>query len=165
MYIIKNLNEGNYFSFRISEPSFFTDNFEIVSRFESEGEAMKCIENYIDSNEGFERFGMIECEVVNELDITELAVTELSGKFSRLLNDYVSTDELNEITRLNDTPEYAGLCASHNYLDANEVMGEAFKAVFGRDIDLQNPKETELWGAAWDQSKFYLFRNFDYAAE
>lgn len=153
MYIIKNLTDGNYFSFRLNEPSLFTDNFEIVSRFETEAEAMACIENHIDSNEGFERFGMIECEVVKELAINEFSFISLSSEFSKLLTTELSTEQLQDVVRLNNTELYADCCASHNFLDANEVMSEAFVSLFGRQIDLQNPKELTVWNEAWDLSK------------
>lgn len=161
MYIIKNLTEGNYFSFRLNEPSFFTDNFEIVSRFESEVDAMGIIENYIDSNEGFERFGMIDCEVLKELSTTSIDRCVLSAKFSSLISEGFTADQLAEVCRLNSTPEYKDVCATHNYYDANEFMGEAFKSVFGRDIDLQNPAETTIWGDAWNESKAANFNNYD----
>lgn len=161
MYIIKNLTDGNYFSFRLNEPSLFTDNFEIVSRFKSEGEAMLCIENYIDSNEGFERFGMIDCEVIKEISTTPIDRRVLSAKFSSLISENYTTEQLAEVCRLNNTPDYKNVCATHNYYDANEFMGEAFKAVFGRDIDLQNPAECNIWSEAWNESKAANFNNYD----
>jgi hypothetical protein len=53
---------NQYFSL-LGSPHF-TSNVEIAQRFLRDYDAHICIESEIDSNEGFEKFGMIFCEIV-----------------------------------------------------------------------------------------------------
>lgn len=62
MLAIINSETNQYFSL-LGGPNF-TDNKEIAQRFENETQATLCIEQIIDSNEGFETFGMIFTEIV-----------------------------------------------------------------------------------------------------
>ncbi len=41
-------------------------------------------------------------------------------------------------------------CATHDYLDANMLMDEAFTAAFGHDMDADNEDDAATWNAAWD---------------
>ena len=45
-----------------------------------------------------------------------------------------------------------GSCASHDLIDANEVMDEAFIAVLGRDIDAASMADSRLVEAAWREA-------------
>lgn len=40
-------------------------------------------------------------------------------------------------------------CATHDFCDANVAMNAAFLSVTGREIDLQNQTEIDLWSDAW----------------
>lgn len=61
-YIIINPENTRYFS--LLNGGLFTDNIEIAQRFNSEHDAMLCTEQYIDSTEGFETFGMIDTQII-----------------------------------------------------------------------------------------------------
>lgn len=86
---------------------------------------------------------------------------QLANAFSKNLQDCLSTDELNDIRAKNETPEYSGgVCATHDYLDANELMSEAFTGITGRQMDPLNAVDVELWSKAWQAAKdmdFYIF--------
>jgi len=62
MYAIINPETNQYFS--LLNGPHFTSNKEVAQRFDGETDAMLCTEQYIDSNEGFEAFGMIYTEIV-----------------------------------------------------------------------------------------------------
>lgn len=77
----------------------------------------------------------------------------LSNEFSRIVNREFSNEELAEVVKRNNTPEYTDCCATHDFCDANELMAEAFKTVFGREVDPQNEDDCESWNIAWSLSK------------
>ena len=52
----------------------------------------------------------------------------------------------------------SGICHSHDVTDANEVMADAFRAVMGREIDLQSDADGTLWNVAWDMAKRAEFK-------
>lgn len=90
---------------------------------------------------------------MNELTI------KLANEFSKLLSYELSDIELCEVIAKNDTPEYGeGICASHDYLDANEIMSLAFLNVAGKEIDLQNQSDIDLWSESWDLAKQNKFK-------
>lgn len=62
MYAIINSETKQYFS--LLNGGLFTDNVEIAQRFSTAHDAMLCTEQRIDSNEGFEAFGMIFTDIV-----------------------------------------------------------------------------------------------------
>ena len=63
MYVIVNTENNQYFS--LINGGLFTDNIEIAQRFNTERDAMLCTEQYIDSTEGFNTFGMIDTQIIN----------------------------------------------------------------------------------------------------
>ena len=44
-------------------------------------------------------------------------------------------------------------CATHDYIDANEVMAEAFKAVVGHEPEVTNQEDCYLFNTAWRRAK------------
>ena len=63
MKVIINTETKEYFSL-LGAPHF-TRNVSIAQRFDNETDAVLCTEQYIDSTEGFEAFGMIDTQVIN----------------------------------------------------------------------------------------------------
>lgn len=79
---------------------------------------------------------------------TEIGKFDLAREFSRILCEWCAPDELAEIRRLNLTPEYAGLCASHDFYDANQAMIDAIESLGGEyDTDSDLPIDA-AWGIA-----------------
>lgn len=62
MYTIINSETNQYFS--LLNGGLFTDNVELAQRFNTERDAILCTEQYIDSDEGFEAFGMINTQII-----------------------------------------------------------------------------------------------------
>jgi len=82
----------------------------------------------------------------------EATIQFLAGQFADLIHDNMTPEQFEEIKRLNRT-EYAGgeICATHDFIDANEVMEAAFKQAFGRSPD--GDYDMQLWNKAWDAAK------------
>jgi hypothetical protein len=63
---------------------------------------------------------------------------------------------IDDIRRLNASPEYVGSCATHDFLDANMPMADAFEAIVGHfpvgddDATPQHADDVAIWNAAWD---------------
>ena len=78
----------------------------------------------------------------------------LAGKFLEKMAenadfwDRVMMDVTNRTDFAGDTS-----CASHDVLDANEVMAEAFLAVIGREPDAGCAEDASLWSGAWDLAR------------
>jgi hypothetical protein len=52
------------------------------------------------------------------------------------------------------------ICATHDFLDANVPMSEAFKSVTGREIELQNQEDVHLWNRAWKTASINGFASY-----
>jgi hypothetical protein len=91
----------------------------------------------------------------------------LASAFATRLRNVISPADWKEMQRLNATPEYGGgVCASHDFCDANDVMAAAFESIFGREpggswdvnpdgsaVDPEKERQaladSALWNAAW----------------
>lgn len=63
MKAIQNPTTNQYFT--LLDHPHFTSNVDIAQRFANDTDATLCIEQFIDSDEGFESFGMIDIKIVN----------------------------------------------------------------------------------------------------
>lgn len=81
----------------------------------------------------------------------------LAEQFIHLLREGLGGETLYKIVELNDAAE-AGVCHSHDFCDANEVMSEAMESL-GIDIWARPQDEeeggmsqwaTDLWNKAWN---------------
>jgi hypothetical protein len=85
--------------------------------------------------------------------------TNIGEAFAAHLKMELSSDGMAEVRALNATPAYADCCASHDFLDANEVMLTAFQDIMGRDAAFLDGEGAEadadeaLWNAAWDYAR------------
>lgn len=85
---------------------------------------------------------------------------ELATEFARQLQQALEPWEWAEVLRRNATPEYdEGICASHDFCDANTVMLVAFEDLHKRPMVMDGGDSPEeqidhaLWSAAWDIAK------------
>ena len=81
--------------------------------------------------------------------------TALAKQFTKVLNEWLTPEQLAEVRRLNATPEYARCCATHNYCDANQAMLDAFAETFGRDYQSD---DVDVINEAWDRAKAKEFK-------
>jgi hypothetical protein len=77
-------------------------------------------------------------------------VISLSDKFSALVRAELA-EHMPVIIQRNKTAP-AGVCATHDFCDANEIMAEAFLDQLGHAPDGDCENDTALWNAAWDMS-------------
>jgi hypothetical protein len=87
---------------------------------------------------------------------------DIAAKFAELLERDLTPQEFAEMCRENAieyTKGNRGICHSHDYLDANVIMLEAFDTLGFRspiDFDYGTEEHLEacaLWGAAWNCAK------------
>ena len=76
-------------------------------------------------------------------------VAEIGKRFVTLLEESVTPEQFQEIRTRNDTYP-AGTCASHDFIDANEVMSDAFAEVVGRLANPADNADSALWSDAWN---------------
>lgn len=86
-------------------------------------------------------------------------IDKLSAAFSAIVRRDLR-DNLAEIQRRNASREYAsiGACATHDFFDANVLMGGAFKFTMGRGVDIQSDEDVDLWNAAWTKARAEGFK-------
>jgi hypothetical protein len=82
-------------------------------------------------------------------------VRQIARRFGALILRDASDEERAFVLRKNGTPEYplGGACPTHDIADANEWMGEAFRAIVGRDSDPASDDDSALWNAAWNLAR------------
>jgi hypothetical protein len=84
--------------------------------------------------------------------MTASTVTKLAAAFTRGLRNNLNTATLAAIDAEN-AARGDDSCASHDYLDANDVMADAFAAVMGRASKASSSADAELINAAWSTAK------------
>lgn len=105
---------------------------------------------------------------------TKENVEKLAKEFSKILNEWLSKDEITEINKRNATEEYKGNCATHDFCDPNQAMLDAFENVMGRELvffngdvpesEKQNEYDMALWSKAWTlahNNKFSTTAKYD----
>lgn len=92
----------------------------------------------------------------------------ISNKFNEIINREFTSIQLADVIAKNNTSEYAGCCATHDYCDANMLMDEAFQEIMQREFiffndeqletQQQNQDDTDLLNEAWYISKANNFQ-------
>lgn len=81
----------------------------------------------------------------------------LAMAFANKVREWASPAQFEEIRERNRTYEQ-GICASHDFMDANVAMFEAFKETFDREPqicagDPLHEQDMLLWNRAWEIAK------------
>lgn len=100
--------------------------------------------------------------------LPEKLVKTVATHFSERIRHMLTKEQLAEAVRLNDLePEGSGICHTHDFIDANEVMAETFASVYSADIveeallDSEHPANAmmvALWNTAWDRARIGKFQ-------
>lgn len=99
---------------------------------------------------------------------TEKQSRAVAARFNNLLKKLLSKAELEEIRTLNGTPDYQipGPCPTHNYLDSNEIMHDAFKFIMQRNAspifineDGHESMDGEIINEAWRIARMSNYKN------
>jgi hypothetical protein len=72
---------------------------------------------------------------------------ELAKAFSEELRRVLTADEMGEVNRLNAEEANSGVCHSHDFCDANQVMLDAMGDEF-ENTDEQNALISQAWNIA-----------------
>lgn len=81
----------------------------------------------------------------------------LARAFGRIVQEELTPDEFSEVVRRNRAePDGSGICHTHDFVDANMLMLEAWQEIVGDDpAFLRNPDNAEgqysllAWNEAW----------------
>lgn len=87
----------------------------------------------------------------------QLQVEMLARNFTLRLLTEIGDVKLREVARINAKTN-DGTCASHNFCDANVVMGQAFEFVFGRETQADSDEDMAFFNDAWDLAKARGFK-------
>jgi hypothetical protein len=99
------------------------------------------------------------------LNDEESKARAIAKAFADALRADLAPHQWQEMMRRNALPEYGeGICASHDFCDANMTMQEAWESVMGRDFlpDDAPPSDADcaLWNRAWEIARAaYLIAN------
>lgn len=81
-------------------------------------------------------------------NMKQVTKNELAAKFSQILREWLTTEELAEVNARNQADEYksGGVCATHDFCDPNQAMLDAMES-FG------------IFYEGCDQTTEYLINN------
>lgn len=85
--------------------------------------------------------------------MTNEKIITIALEFNSLLRELLGPEKYSEVCRINRRETNPGICASHNYCDANVWMARAFKTVLGLQVKPNNEKHAGIWNRAWDMAK------------
>jgi len=84
---------------------------------------------------------------------------QLSSAFTKIISQWLTRDEIEQINTLNENTDYEGYCASHRFCDPNAALLQAFKETFGREADFSSMEDTNMMNKAHGISKAMKFLN------
>jgi hypothetical protein len=102
--------------------------------------------------------------VNNQKIMKKQEILQLSKEFSKVLLEATDAATIQEINRRNEENEL-DICSSHDFVDTNVIMEEAFQNVFGRQAafisgeDERSHQDQQAWILAWFNARindFYL---------
>lgn len=83
-------------------------------------------------------------------------IDQIAAEFVRRLEEEIGRDRFLEVARLNKAEEHAGICHSHDFIDANMVMADAFTAATGEQVETTSEAHARLWNSAWEEGKLLM---------
>ena len=89
------------------------------------------------------------------IETMTIETTALANRFADILRDWLTPGDWKEMRKRNAAlPQ--GICASHDFCDANEAMLEAFQSFGIEPLPEQGEMPESIaaqWGAAWELAK------------
>ncbi len=79
----------------------------------------------------------------------ELNIELLKAAFIKQLKSELSEADFAEVLKRNAAEADKRICHSHDYIDANAVMADAFEACFKELIDFENQMHLDIINEAW----------------
>ncbi len=96
---------------------------------------------------------------------------DLAKEFSRLIRRDLTATQLMEANARNANNADKSICHTHDFIDANMTMAEAFKNIIGHSPEVHQEsassrEDVVLWNGAWDianAENFFVTKMFKYA--
>lgn len=95
--------------------------------------------------------------------VAEIAAKQLAIRFSEHVRYTLTKEQLAEVVRRNhETGLSSGICHTHDFVDANEVMAAAMASIYGQQVvdgplldgtHRDNQRLVDVWNRAWDLAK------------
>jgi len=80
-------------------------------------------------------------------------VAALANAFSAALLAEIGAEQLAAVVAANATEENPAVCHSHDFIDANVVMADAWLALCGVEFNPTDEQASEVFDAAWARAK------------
>ena len=88
-------------------------------------------------------------------------VRKLANEFSKRIRLELTAEQVESVNDL-DREKTDGCCSTHDFIDANIVMHEAFlEAINPTVFELDNDIHLTLWGEAWCEAKAHEFHKIE----
>jgi hypothetical protein len=85
-------------------------------------------------------------------------VRMLARRFTHELRQTLTAEQMAAVLKRNADPaQHPGVCATHDFCDANVCMGDAFELTEGREPDASSEDDTSLMNAAWNAARAAQF--------
>jgi hypothetical protein len=81
----------------------------------------------------------------------------LARAFSQDIQASLTPRQFQEVLDRNAAEANNGVCHTHDFMDANMPMSDAFVALTGHEVDGNDDADVDLWNAAWDIAKAAKF--------
>lgn len=91
----------------------------------------------------FAKGGQVKAVKITKEDLVKDKTKELALNFIKELKKDLTAEQFKEINKINKQPGNENTCATHDYVDANEYMSDAFVITFGRLPVFYNDEEPE----------------------
>ena len=75
---------------------------------------------------------------------------QIARRFSKLVAEYVGTENMQHIIVMNRDETDTNICHSHDFCDANVFMCEAIIDITGI---VPSDNDCDMWNRAWDTAK------------
>lgn len=82
-------------------------------------------------------------------------IDRMAREFIRILRRDMTPEDFQEMRRANRVAP-PGVCASHDYLDANEAMQEAWDKVMRVRFDPAKSEHAAMWSRAWSRASHLI---------
>lgn len=83
-------------------------------------------------------------------------VSVLAGTFIATLCKAMTDEQYLEFLKKTREEYNADTCHSHDYVDANECMLDAFELAFDRKAEVESDADMELMNTAWTRAKNFV---------
>lgn len=85
---------------------------------------------------------------------------DLAYAFAQYVRDWLTEKQLETVVKRNSTEEYSEACATHDFIDSNQAMIEAYKCIYKREPCMLLKEDVNLINKSWAIARGL---NFDFS--